>query len=510
MLIPRIYPVTCHTDHVGPGSVFVAIKGFKDDGSKYIQVALERGASTIVVQYDSITQELQKLCQEYNAELITVKNTRAALAELASAALDNPASKLKIIGVTGTKGKTTTTYIIEHILRKSGYKTALIGTIKNKILDQEVDSERTTPESDYLHMFFAECVNNNVDYVVMEVSSHALSLDRVHGITFHAAGFTNLAPEHMDFYKDLEDYFNAKIRLFSQVQPNAPLIINTDDTWGKRAHNYVLEKRKDHKNIFTFGVSNSPDILDSPVTNSMLPGYTFEIKQNSLDGLRITIKDQLTSYNRHDNTSSSQAHPTNLTHIEIHASKLFGEFNCYNLIMSVIMCKQLGISDVAIREALEYFQGVPGRLQLHTLKNGARAFIDYAHNPSSFEQVLKTLRNISEHLIIVFGCGGDRDTTKRPIMGALAAQFGDKVIVTDDNPRYENRETIIQDIIAGIPGDRQNIVICQPDRKKAIKMAATLADADSVIALLGKGHEAYYCINGQTLHFDDLEEIKQY
>src|SRR5579872_4620246 len=458
MLITRIYPVTCHTDHVGPGSVFVANKGFKDDGSRYIQKAIELGARTIVIHHDSVSPVIQKLCARHNVDLIPVDNTRAKLAELSSAALGNPASKLKIIGITGTKGKTTTTYIIEHILRKAGHKTALIGSIKNKILDQEVSSELTTPESDYLHMFFAECVKNNVEYVVMEVASHALSLHRVYGIHFDAVGFTNLAPEHMDFYKDIEEYFSAKALLFSYAKHNAPIVINTDNIWGQQAVSININLGSS-QNIICFGQqAHTPN------------PYLFDVKQNTLDGLRIIIKN-------HEH------------HLDIHAPKLFGEFNSYNLVMAALMCKKLGIPEIEIREALEFFQGVPGRLQLHTLKNGAKAFVDYAHNPSSFEEVLKTLRSISKHLIVVFGCGGDRDKTKRPVMGALAAHYGDKVIVTDDNPRSEPHDVIIQEIIKGIPADKQPITICQPDRHKAIKTAATLAEKDSVIALLGKGHE---------------------
>jgi len=497
MLISRIYPVTCHTDHVGVGSTFVAIKGFKDDGTRYIQTAIERGARKIIVQHDALSPFIQKLCADNQIELIAVDNTRAALAEHASAALDNPAAKLKIIGITGTKGKTTTTYIIDHILRKAGHKTALIGSIKNKILDQEVTSELTTPESDYLHMFFAECVKNGVEYVVMEVASHALSLNRVHGIQFDAVGFTNLAPEHMDFYKDLEEYFAAKAILFSYAKDNAPIIINTDDDWGKKA---IALQTSSH--IFGFGQQNNNQ------------AYVFNLKQNTLDGLRLVLAGQ----GAHEFPSGARGEEPEgrlepcaaQKPLDLHASKLFGEFNSYNLVMATLVCKQLGIAEAEIREAIEYFHGVPGRLQLHTLKNGAKAFVDYAHNPSSFHEVLKTLRTISKHLIVVFGCGGDRDKTKRPVMGALAAQFGDKVIVTDDNPRTEPSDVIIQEILHGIPAEKQPIIICQPDRRKAIKTAATLAEKDSVIALLGKGHEPYYIINGQTLHFDDMEEIKHY
>ncbi len=235
MLLPEIYPVTCHTDHVGPGSTFVAIKGFRDDGTRYITCALEKGATIIVVEQDMVTASLQEQCQQAHAHLEVVTNTRQALADRSSAALGHPWQKLTIIGITGTKGKTTTTYIVDHILRTAGYKTAILGTIANKIGDEVAPSSNTTPESDYLQMFFAQCLKHGVTHVVMEVSSHALSLHRVHGVEFDAIGFTNLAPEHMDFYATLEDYFAAKARIFSHIKSHGTCVINTDDIWGKRA-----------------------------------------------------------------------------------------------------------------------------------------------------------------------------------------------------------------------------------------------------------------------------------
>ncbi|MFA6527611.1 MAG: UDP-N-acetylmuramoyl-L-alanyl-D-glutamate--2,6-diaminopimelate ligase [Candidatus Babeliales bacterium] len=487
MLIPQIYPVTCHTDHVGQGSTFVAIKGFKNDGTTYISTALSKGATTIVVDRNDITDTLQNECARYEATLVTVEDTRKELALRSAQALGNPASKLKIIGITGTKGKTTTTYIIEYILRSAGFKTALMGTIKNKILDNEVTSEHTTPSSDYLHMFFQACVNAGVDYVVMEVSSHALSLDRVHGVMFAAVGFTNLAPEHMDFYATLEDYFAAKTKLFNHLAPGGAIIINGDDEWGQKACRQLANAGAG--NVITFNIQQYKVI---PTGSQQ---YVVDVLQNSLEGLRLVMR---------------HPHEDMLHGIALHCSKVFGLFNAYNISMAFLLCTSLGIPDRVTKEALSFFQGVPGRLQLHTLKNGCRAFVDYAHNPSSFEAVLKTLRPMSKHLIVVFGCGGDRDTTKRPVMGQLAALYADNIIITDDNPRSEPHEIIAQEIIAGIPESQRLGVICQLDRHKAIKNAVHLADKNSVIAILGKGHEQYYIAHGQTLYFDDMEEIRQY
>lgn len=488
MLIPQIYPVTCHTDHVGTGSTFVAIKGFKNDGTAYITTALSKGATTIIIDQNDMTEALVDECSQHNATLILVEDTRKELALRSAQALGNPASKLKIIGITGTKGKTTTTYIIDHILKDAGFKTALLGTIKNKIVDDEVASDRTTPNSDYLHMFFHTCLQAGVQYVIMEVSSHALSLDRVYGIEFAAVGFTNLAPEHMDFYQTLEDYFDAKAKLFDHIAPDGAIIINGDDEWGQKAYK-LLTNQKNSKNVTIFNVMHHEHTFMGATQ------YITDVVQNSIDGLRLII--------RKPNQDTFHG-------MTLHCSKVFGLFNAYNITLAFLLCKSLGLPELIIKETLSFFQGVPGRLQLHILKNGARAFVDYAHNPSSFQEILKTLRPMTKHLIVVFGCGGDRDTTKRPVMGRLAATYADKVIITDDNPRSECHEKIAQEIINGIPEIFSQKIICQLDRHKAIKNAVTLSDKDSIIAILGKGHEQYYIANDQTLYFDDMEEIRQY
>ena len=450
MLLPNIFPVTCHTDHVGPGSTFVAIKGFAQDGTQYIPVALEKGATTIVMEPESnpLSDTIQKLCTEHNATLIYVPNARQALAERASSALNHPWQKLKIIGITGTKGKTTTSYLVEHILRKAGYKTALLGTIAHKILDHTQSCKGTTPESDYLQMFFAECIKQKIDYVIMEVSSHALSLDRVHGILFDAIGFTNLYPDHMDFHTNMDDYFAAKAQIFGMLKPGGTIVINGDDQWEQKAVAIAQQQKQAH--VVTFG-------------NDALP-----------------------------------------------CPALFGTFNQYNIRMATLLCLSQGVDIATITQSLATFPGVKGRLELHILRNGARAFVDYAHNAASVEAVLKTLRPHTNNLIVLFGCGGNRDKGRRPGMGQVAAKLGDLVILTSDNPRMENPDDIIKDILAGIAPEHVHKVITEPDRRKAITLAAALAGKDSIIALLGKGHENYFLVQGQTLHFDDFEEIKEF
>ncbi|MFH1831816.1 MAG: UDP-N-acetylmuramoyl-L-alanyl-D-glutamate--2,6-diaminopimelate ligase [bacterium] len=516
MFMPKIFPVTCHTDRVGPGSTYVAIAGFKQDGSVYVQDALKRGATTIVVQKsEQIFTQLgiesgQDCVIRDGVTYLVVDDARIALAELSRKTLGDPASKLKIIGITGTKGKSTTTWLIEHFLRAQGYKTALIGGIKNRILDEEEDSTLTTPSSDYLHMFFAECVKRGVSHVVMEVSAHALSLYRVHGLEFVAVGFTNLDPEHMDFYKNLDEYFDAKYLLFSQVQDGGTIVINRDNPRGSKAslklsHNKsaALERKHDvllghvheqvkEQTIISFGqkLQSNQELILFGVHDAH-----FLVEQDGISGLKFNLERALQVL--------SQV-------LSIETPKIFGIFNVYNISMAALICLNLGVQKEVLQEAIKNFTGVPGRLQVHILKNGARAFVDYAHNPSSMLAVLQVLRKLSKHLIVVFGCGGDRDKTKRPVMGALSAEIADVTIVTSDNPRTEDPTQIIQEILAGISLEQREHVVCEPDRYKAIELAVSRSHKDSVIALLGKGHEEKYVSQGKTIFFSDFQEISRF
>jgi len=374
-MIPKIYPVTGHTDHVGPESTFVAIAGLKQDGTQFIQKAIEHGATKIVADLTQKKHVQEVLEKNKHVEFVFVHNTRQSLAQLSAQSLDYPASKLNIIGITGTKGKTTTVYAIEHALRHAGYKTALLGGIKNKILNQEEKSLLTTPSSDYLQMFFAQCITQKIDYVIMEVSSHALSLERVHGINFTAAGFTNLEQDHLDFYKNTQNYFNAKMLLFDKLKPNTPCVINTDDLFGKKALEKILHKQHQSTNV-TCALPVTISQKATP-THSKTPHVSFRIIQNSLAGINLEI------------THSNKKYLMHNTH-------MFGEFNAYNLMLAFTLCTQLHIDSQVIAHALESFLGAPGRLQLHTLQNGARAFVDFAHNPSSMEAVLKALRPLNK------------------------------------------------------------------------------------------------------------------
>lgn len=457
-MISKTYPVTCHTDHVGHNSTFVAIKGYKRDGTRYIEQAISLGANKIVVDHSVDLKEYSQYeySQYEDIKFEAVEDTRKALAQLSAEALGNPASKLKIIGITGTKGKTTTAFLTHHLLSEAGYKTAIFGTIKNQIINSELPSSLTTVESDTLQMLLAECVQRGVTHVVMEVSSHALSLSRVYGIEFEIVAFTNISSEHMDFYSSMDAYFEAKSKIFKQLKNKASLgkaIINLKDEF--------LAERLNLENVI------SPD---------------YKALSNTLNGLEILIDGET-----------------------IICPSMFGIFNASNISFAFYIAKEVGINIDKIKTGFLSFQGIPGRLQMHKLKSGALAFVDFAHNASSFEAVLSSLRPLTKHLIVVFGCGGDRDVTKRPVMGKIATTYGDDVIITSDNPRFEDTSKITSMIMDGVLC-RARILI-ELDRKKAINKAANIARKGSIIALLGKGHECCNIIEGKKFDFSDYEEI---
>jgi len=447
VVIPSIFPATCHTNHVGPGSIFVAIKGCKQNGADYIPQALQHGAKTIVIQKNAtITQKLQNLITRHNAKIIRVNNPRKKLALLSAKHSDHAHKKLKIIGITGTKGKTSTAFILEHILKSANYKTALISTVHNRILNQTFKSSLTTDQPDYLHAFFKTCVQKNVEFVVMEVAAQALSLHRVEGIAFDYVLFTNFAQEHGEFYANLQDYFAAKITLFEQLKPSGKSFANADDPSFKK----ILEK---NPNVISFSID----------------------KQRTFDC------------------------PT-----------LFGKFNQYNIAAAVSVAQNIGLTKKTYIDSLKTFKGVPGRLELHQLANGAHVCIDYAHNPSSFEAVLSTLRPITHNLTVIFGAGGERDHKKRPAMGKIAAQIADKIIATSDNPRSEDPLRIIEDIAAGIAKQNLGKLKKEVDRKKAIQMACKNAQKNEIIAILGKGPDQYQIIGDKTMRFSEKEIISDF
>lgn len=458
-------PVTCHTRHVGPGSTFVAINGTKQDGACFIPQALAAGATTIVIeQAAQLTPEIEAAVKQADAKLVRVANTRQALAQLSAQAHGYPAEKLSIIGITGTKGKTSTTFITEHLLRSAGYKTALLSTVKNRIGTVEYPTQLTTQQPDYIHAFLKKCVDQGVTHVVLEVAAQALSCHRVDTINFDAALFLNFGQEHGEFYPDPNDYFAAKAQILSHLKPAGTFIISGDD-----------------KRIAGLATQLLGTAIRAQIFN------THESWSGSLAGIQFM----------HQGVSYT-------------CPALLGEFNVRNCRAALTCAQKFGIDTETLQQALATFAGVPGRLDKYQLRTGATAFIDYAHNPLSFEQVLSTMRPYSNHMIVLFGAGGDRDATKRPVMGKIASTYADLVILTSDNPRSEDVITITDAIKGGIETANSHKVHVMYDRAQAINYACSIATADSTIMLLGKGPDEYQEVKGVKTHFSERELLQSY
>lgn len=468
--LPLYYPVTAHTDFVGKASIFVAIPGTQADGLDYIPLALEKGARTIVVQSNVIVNlEIKRVIDNCQAKLVVVDNCRKALAEMSAEAFGYPAKKLKIIGVTGTKGKTSTSYMIYHMLKSLGKKVALSTTVEKLINDQLVKVPLTTPLPDQLHMFLDLCVQQKVEYVILESSAQALTLHRLQGIRFEAGVFTNFSMEHLEFYETMQDYFQAKCLLIDQMKDKKNFFVNVDDQYGQ------LVKRS-HPEVATFSLENKLASI-----------YGWSHLQKSPIGLHVKIQNKNYMFK----------------------TLLLGKFNAYNMLSALGVVHSLGLDIEQLAESMKSLKVIPGRMEQYRLKNNAQCFIDYAHNPSSFEAVLSTLRQMTSHLIVVFGAGGCRDKNKRPIMGTVAQKYGDIVVLTSDNPRDEDPVDIINDIKQGFSSDALE-VYTELNRTKAIELSYGLSKPESVIAVLGKGRDEYQIVGDLTFPFKERSIIKRF
>lgn len=479
LVLPTIWPVACHTDYIGPKSTFVAIEGQVLNGLAYILLALQKGATKIVVDEKAVNQQLVDLVASFNVELVSVTNTRAALSNLSAKAWGYPANQLKIIGVTGTKGKTTSVYAIRHILAQSGQQVAMLSGVENMIGEHKFVANLTTPQPDYLHMFFAQCVAQKIQYVAMEASAQALSLNRLDDLLFSGVIFTNLELEHSEFYPDINSYFLAKCQIFKLLKQNSFVVLNVDDLWVQKILNQQAIFFKQDLNIK----------LLKFCTNKLSCSQDYYLDLNKQD-LLLELKFKLIRQNK--------------TELACVSNKIFGSYNAYNLAGVSLAVLQLGIDPIKTEMAITTFGGAPGRLEIYKLPNGARGVVDYAHTPSSFENVLNLLRSSTSHLIVIFGAGGGRDPLKRPLMGEIAQKFGDLVILTNDNPRSEEPNAIIRQIIGNQNSDS---FIIELDRAKAIKLAYQLSSPNSVIVLLGKGPDEYQIIGKQKLFFSDREQL---
>jgi len=478
-LLPSIYAVTCHTDNVGQGSIFVAIPGLRLHGAAFVAEAIRRGAKEIILQRGSAC-EYDALCQQDLAAGVVyrfVRCARTALARYAALVYGMPARTLKIIGVTGTKGKTTTSHLIAHFLRAAGKRVALIGTVKNCIGDLCEPSSLTTPNSDYIQLFLSLCRKQGVEYVVMEVSAHALTLQRVHGLLFEDVVFTNLSEDHLDFYNDITDYFAAKKRLVVLVKDCG------------RAHALDSERGRQ---FCASGLQHETRLICKGIWKKDVQ-YRYSVFTHGMQGIAVTL---------HDGASDSSYQLS---------SALVGESNAENIVLACSVARAQGVPWETLKSACISFEGVAGRINQYALIQGATAVVDYAHEPFSMERLLSFLRAQTNELWVVFGCGGQRDRLRRSRMGSVATQYADYIVVTNDNPRTEDPESIIKDITAGITQYNSSAyVVTIQDREQAIAHACQSAGKEAIVAILGRGHEQYQVIGSQKKCFADKEIVQRY
>ena len=446
--------------------LFVALRGEKSDGHQFIEQAIEKGASVIVTEHE---------VQHAHATCVVVENTRHALADLAAAFYDRPVRRLRLAAVTGTNGKTTTTFLLKHICEKANLRCGLLGTVRYEIGDRVLPAVRTTPESLDVQELLAQMVNAGCKAAAMEVSSHALAQDRVRGLEWDVAIFTNLTQDHLDFHGTMENYFEAKAMLFTGLaeqkgKTNATAVINIDDRYGAQ-----LVDRLDKKvRIITYGVGARADFRASNY-HAEFAGTSYQLDARGKSYL-VRVP-------------------------------LIGRFNVANSIAALAAANSMGIS---LREAilsLGRSPQVPGRLEAVPAKRQFQVFVDYAHTDDALLNVLKTVRELSpRRLIVVFGCGGDRDKQKRPLMARVADQNADYSIITSDNPRKEDPDAIIADAEKGFRSDRYEKIT---DRAKAIARAIELAQPRDIVLIAGKGHEAYQEFADHTVPFDDIQVARQ-
>ena len=452
----EIAGVTCDSRCVKEGYAFVCIKGALSDGHDYAKTALEQGAAVVIAERDLGLKNQ-----------IVVENTHKEFARLSAKWFGNPSKKLKLIGVPGTNGKTSTTYMIKQILETLGHKVGLIGTIQNMIGDEVIPASNTTPNAYDLNSLFADMVDKGCDYAVMEVSSHALDQCRVYELDFEAAIFTNLTQDHLDYHITMENYLEAKKKLFKMCKV---AIINSDDQYAEKIAE-GLECR-----VVTYSTGNNS---------------TYSAK--GINYRPASVNYELLSANI-------------LQHIKVNTG---GKFTVYNSLAALCCMIELGFDVKQSAEALKLLPGVKGRAEVVPTNTDFTVIIDYAHTPDGLKNILTTFKECKKNrLTVVFGCGGDRDKTKRPIMGNIASRFADNVIVTSDNPRTENPTAIIEDILEGLEGLPTPYKVIE-NRIEAIKYAIETARQDDIIVLAGKGHETYQILSTGKIHLDEREVVAE-
>ncbi|WP_299065905.1 UDP-N-acetylmuramoyl-L-alanyl-D-glutamate--2,6-diaminopimelate ligase [uncultured Polaribacter sp.] len=441
--------------------VFVALKGVSVDGHLFIEKAINLGSNVIV-------------CQEFPSEIVEgityvkVADTNVALAVIASNFYDNPSTKLPLIGVTGTNGKTTIATLLYQLFKKAGYKVGLLSTVKVLVDNDEFKATHTTPDSVAINGYLDKMVEAGVDFCFMEVSSHGIHQKRTEGLVFAGGIFTNLSHDHLDYHETFAEYRNVKKEFFDALPKNAFALTNLDDKNGS----YMLQNTRATKKTYAL---------------KTIADFKAKILEKQLSGTLITVGG-----------------------VEVW-TKLIGVFNIYNLTAIIATAELLGLEKLEVLTIVSQLESVSGRFEYVVSKNGVTAIVDYAHTPDALKNVLETINDIrtgNEKVITVVGCGGDRDKSKRPKMANIAAQLSNQVVFTSDNPRTENPQTILEEMEAGVSPENYRKTLTVLDRRQAIKTACRFSNTGDIILIAGKGHENYQEINGIRTHFDDLEEVK--
>lgn len=466
----QVHEIRYDSRNVGPGDAFVAIRGTAVDGHRFVPDALAKGAAVVVVDDDAAVPD--SLCMHTGAAKIVVDDARKALATMAANFTGHPARRLTVVGVTGTNGKTTTTHLIRSVLEAHGERVGLIGTTGYFIAGRELPSTHTTPESLELNRLLQEMVEEGCTAAVMEVSSHALALSRVYGLPFAAGVFTNLTQDHLDFHGTMADYCSSKRLLFDDLDSGAAAVVNANDPFAEKM---IAGTRA---RVIRYGIDIPADVTARDV-------------RLGLAGTRFTV---------HTEADHSVSSP------------LVGGFNVQNILAAYAAALSLGVPEETVVKGIAAMPSVRGRFEQVHGRDGRIAIIDYAHTPDALENCLRTIRSLlppgKARVITVFGCGGNRDRGKRPIMGRIASTLSDVTIITSDNPRREDPLKIIDEIMSGVKTDAA--VETEPDRRAAIRRGLDHASAGDVVLVAGKGHETYQVIDGATLRFDDREEVEQY
>jgi UDP-N-acetylmuramoyl-L-alanyl-D-glutamate--2,6-diaminopimelate ligase len=465
------------------GYLFVAVRGFSVDGHNYIRDAVNRGAAAVVSEMAvaDATVAYEYAIQK-NVAFIEVSDSRKALALISAAFYGKPSNDISLIGITGTNGKTTTSFITKNIIDAGGKKAGLMGTICYITGDSRMIASHTTPESLDLQRHLSEMVNNKMDYAVLEVSSHALALKRTEGCSFKVAAFTNFSQDHLDFHGSMDEYFRAKCMLFDYLGPEGSAVLNYDDPKIRPLAKKLI------CNVITCGIEEGAMIRAENIREiSSQQSAACGQKMGGLGAMSFDVQTPKSRFAVNSN--------------------LIGRFNVYNVLISIGIAYSLGMSEEVIKQGVQNTKPVEGRFE--NIDEGQKflCIVDYAHTDDALRKLIQEARHLTKgRVITVFGCGGNRDRTKRPLMGAAAADLSDVAIVTSDNPRNEDPLEIIEDILKGM---RKNNFIVQPDRAKAVREAVAMASAGDTVLVAGKGHENYQEIKGVRHHFSDKEVLKE-